>query len=84
LAQLTDLVMDSLKQPLTQAQLELLALFNRDVDDTDRLEIRRMITRYFANKATQAADKLWEEQGWSNHTMDSWLNSHQQIPYQPQ
>ena len=73
--------METIRQPLSQVQLELLRLFNRDVDDADWLEIRRMITRYFTNKATNAADKLWEEQGWSDNTMTEWLNTHQRTPY---
>jgi hypothetical protein len=70
-------MMNTIKQPLSEAQLQLLRLFNRDVDDADWLEIRRMITQYFAKKATQAADKLWDEEGWSDQTMNDWLNSHQ-------
>ena len=69
---------------MTEAQLELLRLFNRDIDDADWVEIRRMITQYFANKASQAADKLWNEQGWSDQTMSDWLNTHQRTPYQQQ
>ena len=75
--------MNSLKQPLTEAQLELLKLFNRDVDDSDWLEIRRIITHYFADKATRTADKLWGEKGWNDQTMIDWLGSHQRTPYQP-
>ena len=76
--------MNTITQPLTEAQLELLRLFNRDIDDADWVEIRRMITQYFANKASQAADKLWNEQGWSDQTMSDWLNTHQRTPYQQQ
>ena len=82
--QLNSYTMNTITQPLTEAQLELLRLFNRDVDDADWVEIRRMITQYFANKASQAADKLWDEQGWSDQTMSDWLNTHQRTPYQQQ
>ena len=73
--------MDSFKQRLTEPQLELLKLFNRNVDDEDWLAIRRMITHYFANKATQEANKLWDEQDWDDQTMTQWLNTHQRTPY---
>ena len=82
--QLNSYTMNTITQPLTEAQLELLRLFNRDVEDADWVEIRRMITQYFANKASQAADKLWDEQGWSDQTMSDWLNTHQRTPYQQQ
>ncbi len=75
--------MDTLKQPLTKAQLELLSLFNRPVDDTDWSAIRRMITRYFAEKAIQEADTLWQEKEWNEATMTTWLNSHQRTQYHP-
>ena len=61
--------MDSLKHPLTDAQPKLLKLFNRTADGADWLEIRRMITRCFVDKATRGTDKLWDEQGWKDQPM---------------
>ena len=48
---------------LTKAQVELLALFDRDVPDEEWMEIRRLLARYFADKATQAADHVAQEKG---------------------
>lgn len=53
------------KQPLSNIQLQLLQLFAQDVPEEDLKEIRRMIVRYFAEKATAAADKDWDEKGYS-------------------
>ena len=61
---------------LTKAQVELLALFDRDVSEEDWLEIRRLIARYFANKATQAADEVAEKRGWAEEDFERMLNGH--------
>lgn len=61
---------------LTKAQIELLTLFDRDVPEEDWLEIRRLIARYFADKATHAADSIAEEQGWTEADFERMLNGH--------
>jgi len=61
---------------LTRAQIELLALFDRDVPDEDWLEIRRLIAHYFATKATQAADAVADEKGWTEEDFERMLNGH--------
>lgn len=53
------------KQPLSNIQLQLLQLFAQDVSEEDLKAIQRMIVRYFAEKATAAADKDWDEKGYS-------------------
>ena len=64
---------------LTKAQIELLALFAREVPDEDWMEIRRLIARYFADKATHAADTVAEEKGWTEEDFERMLNSHYRI-----
>lgn len=49
---------------LTAAQLDLLKLFSREIPDENWKEIRQLITKYFAEKATAEMDKLFEEKGW--------------------
>jgi hypothetical protein len=41
-----------------KAQLDLLALFNRDVAEQNWLEIKRLIRDCFAQKAINGADQL--------------------------
>ncbi len=50
---------------LTKAQVELLSLFEQEVPEEDWIELRRLIARYFAEKATRQADAVAEEQGWT-------------------
>lgn len=51
--------------PLTNVQLELLKLFAIGVSEEEVLEIRRMLARYFMQKAVQGATKVWEEKGYT-------------------
>lgn len=65
--------MTIIDKPLTNLQLELLKLYSVNLSDKELLEIKQLIANYFANKATEEMDKLWEEQGWTNETMEEWL-----------
>ncbi len=47
-----------MSQTLSNLQIELLKMFSRDVTEQDVLEIKRMITRYFAQKAIAGANKV--------------------------
>ncbi len=72
-----------LKTPLNNAQLEILKLFARDLEETDLKEIKRLIVRYLGDKLTKMADEVWEEKGWTNETMDEMLDLHERTPYDP-
>ncbi len=64
----------TLAKPLTNLQFELLKFFQYEVKDEELLEIKRLLSDYFAKKAMDDMDNLWKENGWSNETMDTWLN----------
>lgn len=51
--------------PLTNVQLELLKLFAMGVSEEEILEIRRMLARYFMQKAVEGATQAWEEKGYT-------------------
>ena len=70
-----------LKQPLSNLQLELLEIFARPVANDDLLAIKKMLADYFAQKAMDEADALWEERQYTQTTMDNWLNTHRRTPY---
>ena len=61
-------------QPLTNLQLELLKLYSTNLDKKDLVEIKRILAKYFAQRAIKEADKIWEEKGLSNDDMEKWLN----------
>lgn len=68
--------MTAIAQPgLTNMQLELLKVFRYSLPDSQLLEIRDLLARYFAEKASDEMDRLWDENGWTNETMKSWLKN---------
>ena len=51
--------------PLTNVQLELLKVFALGVSDEDVQEIRRMLAKYFMQKAVHEATKVWNDRGYT-------------------
>ncbi|MFT6319841.1 MAG: hypothetical protein ACJAT4_000758 [Granulosicoccus sp.] len=64
----------SAAKELSNLQLEMLKTFSYDLSESQILEIRNLLAQYFAKKATDEMDKLWDESKWSNETMDKWSN----------
>jgi len=65
---------------LTNLQLELIKLFNYNLSQSQLLEVKELLSKYFADKATNEMDKIWEAKGLTNETMDTWLNEHMRTP----
>ena len=61
---------------LSNAQLELLRMFNRPLPEEDLKAIKRLITAYLVEKLNKVADKNWEEKGWTEEDMKRFLNTH--------
>ena len=70
----------SAARPLSNIQLELLKLYSADISEADLLHIKRYLAKYFAFKAIGEADQAWDEKGYTNDTMDQWLNE-DKAPY---
>ncbi len=66
----------------TNLQLELLEMFDYELPDNQLNEIRDMLVRYFADKASDEMDRLWEENNWSNETMKAWGEEHMRTKYE--
>ncbi len=67
---------------LTNLQLELLKLFSYQLDEQELADIKDMLARYFAEKATDAMGEFWDAHQLNDATIDDWLNAHQRTPYQ--
>ncbi len=61
---------------LSNMQKELLKLYEKNIPNEQLLEIKQLLSQYFANKASSEMDKLWNDQNWSNDTMNQWANEH--------
>lgn len=70
----------SAAHPLSNLQQELLKLYSSDIPEADLLHIKRYLAKYFAFKAIGEADQIWDERGYSNETMNQWLNE-DEAPY---
>lgn len=66
---------------LTNLQLELLKLFSYQLNEQDLLDVKNLLARYFANKATQEMDNFWETHHLDEATMEEWLEENHRTPY---
>lgn len=65
---------ETLSTPLNKAQLELLKLFSRVNDEKELNDIKDMVVQYYAKKLLDETDRLWDERGYTQETMNQWLN----------
>jgi hypothetical protein len=63
---------------LTSLQQELLKIFSVNIDEKELLEIKNMLSGYFTSRALDRADKIWDERGYSQKTMEKILDSENQ------
>ncbi len=70
--------MSANQQPLSNVQLELLKVYSTNISDDELLELRNVLARHFMKKAVAAADRIWDERGYTNELMDEWLNEENQ------
>ncbi len=64
----------SAARPLSNLQQELIKLYASDIPETDLLHIKRYLAGYFAGRAIKEADDIWDKKGYSDDTMNQWLN----------
>ncbi len=76
--------MSSLNVPLTNAQLEVVQLFSLNLSEEELQELKRLLIAYKAARLFRKADEVWEAQGWSQDTMDQFLQAHLRTPYKSQ
>ena len=68
---------------LSNLQLELLRLYGNDVSDETLREVKSILANYFADKATDAMDKVWEEKNLTAQDMVNWTNEHNRAENRP-
>jgi hypothetical protein len=70
----------SVAHSLSSLQQELLKLYSFDVSESDLLHIKDYLAQYFTLKAINEADQIWDQKGYTNETMNQWLNE-SEAPY---
>lgn len=63
-------------KPMSNLQAELLKLYANNLSDEQLFEIKIMLGNYFAQKATEAMDEIWEAQDLTQQDMTNWTNEH--------
>ncbi|HKJ32421.1 MAG TPA: hypothetical protein VKA34_11370 [Balneolales bacterium] len=61
---------------LTNMQKELVKLFNYDLNENQLNDIKKLLSGYFANKATEEMDKFWTENNLSEENIEQWSQEH--------
>jgi hypothetical protein len=72
---------DTVKNPFTNLQLELLKIFSHDLSENELKEIKSLLQDYFSKKAIKEADEVWERDSWSKDKIKSILNDSERTPY---
>jgi len=67
--------MQEIAQPLTNVQLEILKAFSFNLDNNELQDFKDVIADYFAKRAIQSANKVWDEKGWTDEDVDRMLNT---------
>lgn len=58
---------------LSNVQQEILKLYATEWADNELYELKMELAHYYAKKAIQAVDKIWDEKAYSTAEMDKWL-----------
>ncbi|MCH8126266.1 hypothetical protein IIC38_09915 [candidate division KSB1 bacterium] len=59
---------------LSNVQLELLKLYSTDLSEKDLTALKNLLAKFYAERAIQTADQIWEQKKLSNKDMAAWLN----------
>ena len=68
-------------KPFTPFQIEMLELVSRVSSEVEMQDIRRMLGQYFAKRAEDAIDRLWDDGVLNDNVMEEWKSEHMRTPY---
>jgi len=63
-----------LEGKLTNAQIELLRLFNKNVSEEELAELKKIISNFYWRKLQKKADQAVATEGYTQADFDAWLN----------
>jgi len=61
---------------LSNLQQEHLRLYSNNVSDESLREIKGILAKYFARRAAEEMDKVWDENNLTEQDMIDWANEH--------
>lgn len=66
---------------LNPVQLHLLEMFNYCKTEAELKELQDVLANYYAQKAQEEADRLWDEGTLNEEAIDHMLHEHLRTPY---
>ncbi len=66
---------------MQMAQLDVLNLLRGIHTESDYVDFRNMLARYFADKAQKQIDALWDSGAINEQTIENWGNERMRTPY---
>ena len=66
---------------MTNMQLELLKMFKYNLEESQLIELKELLSKYFLDKVDNEMDKIWESKEWSDSIMTTISNQHTRTPY---
>lgn len=66
---------------LTNMQLELLKIFKYDLNESQMVELRALLSTYFSGKVDLEMDKVCNEKEWTISTIESLAHKHTRTSY---
>ena len=68
-------------QPFSKAQLELLQLFSFDIPEEQYDVLKKILLRFKAEVLMDKADRIWDENGWTDVDIRRMLQTKMRTPY---
>ena len=73
--------MEQVRPTLNKAQMDILRLLEHIKSEEEAEELRDVISNFYARKAEEAMDRLWEAGLWDQEKNDAILKEHLRTPY---
>lgn len=68
---------------MSNLQVELLRLYGNGVSEETLREVKGILAKYFADRATSEMDKVWDDNGLKEQDMIDWTNEHNRSENRP-
>ena len=67
---------------LSNIQLELLKIFSFNLTDEELSELKDILVKFFADKISSEADKIYEKNNWNEEEIENILREHDRLKYE--
>lgn len=64
-----------------EAQLEMLNIMADVRSEKELRELKQLISEYYARRADEEMEKLWQSGAWNEQTLKDLKNAHYRTPY---